>query len=304
MPPQSHSQSNNEEPSTSEFSQDLSENTRKAYATDWALYTRWCRMQGTPPLAATPDHIARYLTEISAASGLSSASVRRRLAGLVWNYHQRGFRLDRDSPLIAAALSEITTNKPCAAVTKDAITPQEIRAMVATLPFDLRGLRDRAILLMGYNGGLGRSDLIGLDLHQNDTEGGTGWIELHSEGILLTIKSKTGWRKVQIACGNTDLTCPVYTLSQWLHFAKIRSGPVFVRTSRDGKRALSTRLNDRHIPRLVKSTILKAGIRADLPEKERLALFSGHSLKKGLSVSVDQSSGNQIEVNLTKAAGF
>ena len=177
MPPQSHSQSNNEEPSTSEFSQDLSENTRKAYATDWALYTRWCRMQGTPPLAATPDHIARYLTEISAASGLSSASVRRRLAGLVWNYHQRGFRLDRNSPLIAAALSEISTNKPRAAVTKDAITPQEIRAMVATLPFDLRGLRDRAILLMGYIGGLGRSDLIGLDLHQNDTEGGTGWID-------------------------------------------------------------------------------------------------------------------------------
>ncbi len=54
MPPKSHSQDNTEEPSTSEFSQDLSENTRKAYATDWALYMRWCRMQGIPPPPPPP----------------------------------------------------------------------------------------------------------------------------------------------------------------------------------------------------------------------------------------------------------
>ena len=39
-------------------------------------------------------------------------------------------------------------------VQKEAILPEDIIAMVATLPFDLRGLRDRAILLLGYAGGL------------------------------------------------------------------------------------------------------------------------------------------------------
>ena len=72
-----------------------------------------------------------------------------------------------------------------------------------------------------------------------------------------------------------------------LHFAKIDFGPVFVRTSRDGRKALETRLNDKHVARLIKRTVLDASIRSDLPEKERLALFSGHSLRAGLASSAE-----------------
>jgi len=75
----------------------------------------------------------------------------------------------------------------------------------------------------------------------------------------------------------------VLALEQWLHFAKIDFGPIFVRTSRDGKPALDARLNDKHVARLIKKTVLDAGIRSDLPEAERLALFSGHSLRAGLA---------------------
>ncbi len=96
--------------------------------------------------------------------------------------------------------------------------------------------------------------------------------------------------------------------------------------SRDGKRALEARLSDKHVARLIKQTVLDAGIRADLPEKaERLALFSGHSLRAGLASSAEvderyvqkhlghasaemtrryQRRRDRFRVNLTKAAGL
>lgn len=37
--------------------------------------------------------------------------------------------------------------------------------------------------------------------------------------------------------------------------------------------------------RLIKQTVLVAGLRSDLPEAERLALFCGHSLRTGLASS-------------------
>lgn len=197
--------------------------------------------------------------------------------------------------------------------------------MVPTLPYDLRGLRNRAILLLGYAGGLRRSEIVSLDVHKGDTPGSSGWIEIFDKGALLTLNAKTGWREVEIGRGSSHQTCPVHALEQWLHFAKINFGPIFVSTSRDGKRALDARLNDKHIARLIKRTVLDAGIRSDLPEKDRPALFSGHSLRAGLASSAEvderyvqkqlghpsaemtrryQRRRDRFRVNLTKAAGL
>ncbi len=145
------------------------------------------------------------------------------------------------------------------------------------------------------------------------------------DGEVLQRNAKTGWREVEIGRGSSDQTCPVHALEQWLHFAKIGFGPLFRRTSRDGRKALDARLSDKHVARLIKQTVLDAGIRSDLPEKERLALFSGHSLRSGLASSADvderyvqnhlghasaemtrryQRRRDRFRVNLTKAAGL
>ncbi len=97
------------------------------------------------------------------------------------------------------------------------------------------------------------------------------WIEIPNDGAVLTLNAKTGWREVEIRRGSSDQSCPVHAFEQWLLFAKINFGPVFVGTTRDGKKALAKRLNDKHVARLIKRTVLDAGIRSDLPETERLA---------------------------------
>ena len=79
--------------------------------------------------------------------------------------------------------------------------------MLATLDMDLRGLRDRAILAIGFAGGLRRSEIVGLDCGPNQTEDGAGWIEIFPEGALLIIRGKTGWREVEIGRGSRSDTC-------------------------------------------------------------------------------------------------
>lgn len=311
------------------------ENTNKAYAADWKHFARWCRLKGTDPLPPSPEMIGLYLTDLAAPTNggpsqstsrpLSVSTIDRRLSGLAWNYAQRGFSLDRKDRHIASVLAGIKRRHARPPVQKEAILPEDILAMVATLPFDLRGLRDRAILLLGYAGGLRRSEIVSLDVGKDDTPDSSGWIDVFEDGAVLTLNAKTGWREVEIGRGSSEQTCPVHALEQWLRFARIDFGPVFVRASRDGKRALETRLSDKHVARLIKATVLKSGIRADLPERERLALFSGHSLRAGLASSAEvderyvqkqlghasaemtrryQRRRDRFRVNLTKAAGL
>jgi integrase len=314
--------------------QATAENTNTAYAKDWAHYTSWCRRRGANVLPPSPELIGLYIASCAAPEAkaparstraLSVSTIERRLSGIAWHYQQRGFALDRKDRHIATVLAGIRRKHARPPVQKEAVLAEDIRAMIATLPFDLRGLRDRAILLIGYAGGLRRSEIVSLDHGKDDTLDSGGWIEIEDDGAVLFLRGKTGWREVEIGRGSAEHTCPVHALAQWLHFAKIDFGPLFRRTSRDNKRAVEARLSDKHVARLIKKTVLTAGIRSDLPEAERLALFSGHSLRAGLASSADvderyiqkhlghasaemtrryQRRRDRFRVNLTKAAGL
>ncbi|MDC0116199.1 integrase, partial [Octadecabacter sp.] len=148
-----------------------SENTNKAYAADWKHFGRWCRIKGTEPLPPSPEMIGLYLADLAApvdnAATISVTTIERRLSGLAWHYQQRGFTLDRTDRHIATVLAGIKRKHARPPVQKEAILRDDILAMVATLPHDLRGLRDRVILLLGYAGGLRRSEIVSLD-HRKD----------------------------------------------------------------------------------------------------------------------------------------
>jgi len=268
------------------------ENTSKAYRSDWVHFGRWCQRRGAIALPPSPELIGHYLLNCAApddgSPALSASTIERRLCGLAWQYQQRGHLFDRKDRLIAAALAEIRRKATHGPLQKEAMSAKDIRAMVATLGFDLRGIRDRAMLLIGYAAGLRRTEIVSLDFGRDDARCTGGWVEIEEAGATLFLRRKTGLREVDIGRGPSDLTCPIHALEQWLHFAEIDFGPLFRRTSRDNTRVLEARLSDKHVARLIKQTVLEAGLRSDLPEQERLALFSGNSLRTGLAF-VDKS---------------
>ncbi|PYE30644.1 site-specific recombinase XerD [Rhizobium sp. PP-WC-1G-195] len=309
-----------------------SANTRKAYAADWKHFSAWCRRSGLSPLPPLPQTVGLYITACASGSATRSmkanavSTIERRLASLSWNYAQRGLALDRKDRHIATVLSGIRKSHAKPPVQKEAVLADDIIAMIATLDRGtLRGLRDRAMLLIGYAGGLRRSEIVGLDLKADQTEDGRGWIEILDQGMLVTLRGKTGWREVEIGRGSSDATCPVVAVETWIRFAKLGHGPLFRRVTGQGKAVGPDRLNDREVARLVKRAAMAAGVRGDLSEIERVMKFSGHSLRAGLASSaevderyVQKQLGHasaemtrryhrrrdRFRVNLTKAAGL
>ncbi|MER9273620.1 site-specific integrase [Mesorhizobium sp. M0643] len=307
-----------------------SENTRDAYAKDWRHFSAWCRRNGFEPLPPAVQIIGLYISACAAGDAkrgippLSVATIERRLSGLAWNFTQRGVPMDRSDRHISTVLAGIRRKHAKPPRQKEAVLGDDIKAMIATLGHDLRGLRDRAILLLGFAGGLRRSEIVGLDVVRDDH--GDGWIEIFADkGVLVTLRGKTGWREVEVGRGSSDLSCPVVALETWIRLGRIGRGPLFRRIFKDNKTVDVERLSDKHVARLVKQTALAAGVRADLPEGERALLFSGHSLRAGLASSADieeryvqkqlghasaemtrkyQRRRDRFRTNLTKASGL
>lgn len=309
-----------------------SANTRRAYASDWRHFSSWCRRQGLEMLPPDPQTVGLYITACASGTATGDAkpssvsTIERRLSSLSWNYAQRGQLLDRKDRHIATVMAGIRNTHAAPPRQKEAILPEDLIAMLETLDRGtLRGLRDRAMLLIGFAGGLRRSEIVGLDLGRDQTEDGRGWIEILDKGLLVTLRGKTGWREVEIGRGSSDVTCPVIALETWLRFGRIAHGPLFRRVNGQGKKVGSERLNDQEIARLVKRTAMAAGVRGDLPEGERGRLFAGHSLRAGLASSAEvderyvqkqlghasaemtrkyQRRRDRFRVNLTKASGL
>ncbi len=95
-------------------------------------------------LPPSPEMIALFLTELAAPTNrspaLSVSIIERRLSGLAWNYTQYGFTLDRKDRHIATVLAGIKRKHARPSVQKEAILPEYILAVLAILPFRLRGL--------------------------------------------------------------------------------------------------------------------------------------------------------------------
>jgi integrase len=301
----------------------FSANTQRAYASDWRHFESWCRRTGVEP-RPDPQTIGLYLA--ASADAASVRTIERRLSAITWRFAQNGTPLDRADRHIATVLAGIRRKHGRPPAQKEAVMPADLIAMLDTVPLDdLRGLRDRAILLLGFAGGLRRSEIVGLDVGREQTDDGAGWVEFLDKGVLVTLRGKTGWREVEVGRGSSDLTCPVVALQTWLKFGRIAHGPIFRRVIDRGRHVGVDRLNDRHVARLVKSAAMAAGVRGDLPEGERAEKFAGHSLRAGLASSAEieeryvqkqlghasaemtrryQRRRDRFRINLTKAAGL
>lgn len=309
-----------------------SANTRRAYASDWRHFSGWCRRQGLEAFPPSPQTIGLYITACASGAATadrkpnSVATIERRLSALTWNYAQRGAPLHRKDRHIATVLAGIRNTHAAPPRQKEAVLPEDVIAMLETLDRGtLRGLRDRAMLLIGFAGGLRRSEIVGLDLGRDQSDDSRGWVEILDMGMIVTLRGKTGWREVEIGRGSSDATCPAVALQTWLKLARIAHGPLFRRVTGQGRSVGPERLNDREVARLVKRTALAAGVRGDLSEGERVGKFAGHSLRAGLASSAEveerhvqkqlghasaemtrryQRRRDRFRVNLTKAAGL
>ena len=139
-------------------------NTLRAYRSDWADFAAWCREHGQPALPATPETVAYYLTARAATH--RPASLQRRLTAITKAHQAAGHPSPASTQHAAVSeiLKGIRRTLGTAQQGKEPLFTTDLRKMIAALPQNLQGARDRALLVLGFAGGFRRSELVALDL--------------------------------------------------------------------------------------------------------------------------------------------
>lgn len=246
--------------------QSRAKNTMRGYKADWRHFSDFAGRNGFAALPAAPETVCAYLT-VCADSGLRAGSIQRRVSAIAAMHTAAGF----DSPTSAAAvrlcLSGIRRAIGTEQIGKAPVLTSDVAAMLSHVPEGLLGIRNRALVLLGFAGAFRRSELVGLDVED---------LTFTEDGVKVRIRrSKTdqegAGQVIGIVYGSG--LCPVRALRQWLETAGITTGPVF-RSVHRGGHVQPGRLSDQVVASVVKQ--LAAAVRLDAKQ------YAGHSLRAGL----------------------
>ncbi len=245
-----------------------SANTLRAYAADWRDFEGWCAHVGRSPLPSDAETVALYIAELAATSKVSTIS--RRLTTIHKAHEVEGLASPARHPLVKDVFDGIKRELGVLQRGKTPLLLSEISPMVDTCENAITGIRDRALLLVGFAGAFRRSELAALRVDD---------LTFVPDGLVVFLaRSKTDQEgqgvKKALPYGQHDATCPVRALQAWLDVLGVGSGPVFRRIYASGRIGAHA-LSDRTIALIVKKAALAAGLD---PRK-----YAGHSLRSGFA---------------------
>jgi integrase len=240
-------------------------NTRRAYATDWADFTTWCKAQAVDTLPAPPAEVARYLAQL-ADGGLKPTTIRRRAAAIAAAHRAANLEPPTNFEGVKATMRGIGRTLGRRKRKVEPVTAELLATALAKLPNTLTGKRDRALLAIGFAAARRRSELVSFTVED---------IDRRSRGIVLHLgRSKTDQegKGMNIPIPNGRIIRPVAALDAWLEASGITSGPIFREITRHGTIGQAA-LSDRTVARIVKKVVGAVGL--------QVSDFSGHSLRAG-----------------------
>lgn len=243
-----------------------SENTKRAYRSDWAAFAAYCKQQALEPLPAEPMTVAAFIAGLPEFS--KASTIARKVASISSAHKMAGLPSPCQSEIVLSTLKGIRRSLTVAPRKVSPVRVAHLRTCFQSPETSPTALRDRALVLLGYAGGFRRSELVALDFVD---------VERTMDGFIVTVRrSKTdqsgaGHRK-GIPYGSNADTCPVRALAAWLEKVGESTGPIFRPISKSG-RILTGRLTDKSVSLIVKKLAPAMGIDP--------AKASGHSMRAG-----------------------
>ncbi|NVN06745.1 site-specific integrase [Asaia spathodeae] len=242
--------------------------TLRAYHTDWKTFVIWCDAQNVTALPAYPNTVAAWIAD-RMDQGLKAATLTRGIAAISCAHELAGYESFSRSRIVQDALKGMRRILGTAPTRKAPATVGLMRQMLAAQPDSLIGLRNRALLALGFAGALRRSELVTLEVKDLAPQEG---------GALLTLRrSKTdpdgSGQTIGILNGSTIRALD--HLDTWCEVSGITSGLLFRSIDRHGR--VGGSLSDRSVARIVKAGAKAIGLDPEI--------FSGHSLRAGFITS-------------------
>jgi site-specific recombinase XerD len=248
-------------------------NTIRAYRSDFKDFSVFCAKNGFKSFPTDSKVVALYLTYLS-SKGTKISTLKRRLVSLGVIHKLKGHYLDTKHPIVIENLMGIKRKIGSFQQGKKPILINQLKSIINVIDNEktkeIKKIRDKTLILIGFGGGFRRSELVSIDY--ND-------VELVSEGVKIVIRrSKTDQFGEGMVKGlpyfSNQNYCPVLHLKKWLELSNIKSGPIFRRFSKSFKLS-ENRLTDQSVALLLKNYLDVAGI-----ENKN---YSGHSLRSGFA---------------------
>ncbi|MCE0745068.1 tyrosine-type recombinase/integrase [Acetobacter sicerae] len=243
--------------------------TLRAYRSDWAHFLAWCEHTGFQALPAQPAAIGAYLASLE--TDFAPSTIQRRLAAIAKAHRFGGFGWDGGHRDLQGPLRGVLRRQKRPKKQAVALRLAHVQRLVATCGGDAQGVRDRALLLVGFAAALRRSELVALRMQDLvETE----------DGLALTIRSsktdQTGEGvTIGVPRGAHAETCPVYAVRAWRVLVRHTAGPLFRKVEARGQ------ISDRALhPDAVRQILRKRAALAGFTDIEMAAL-SPHGLRAG-----------------------
>lgn len=248
------------------------ENSRLAREQDWKTWLAFCKKASEQPLTVSADVLVLYAAWLAndAQGPLAPASILRRLAGVLYGWRKSGLDYPRH---VAEQARQVVDgherrlhkqSRPVGRGQAPAIPLIDLQRICRALPDSIAGVRDRALILVGFGIAARRSELSHLEVSD---------VTEDPRGIHVNVRyTKKRPRRPGVPYGDHEKTCPVTAWRAWLEVSGITDGPAFRQVDRH------SRIGGRMSPRAVGDAITRAGENAKLGVR-----YTGHSLRSGLA---------------------
>ena len=261
-------------------------NTVRAYKSDFKDFGLFCAQNGFNSLPSEPKIVSLYLTYLSTKEAKIS-TLKRRLVSIGVIHKLKGHYLDTKHPSIIENIMGIKRRKGSIQNRKKPLLISNLKLIIDVIDKqnkeEIKKLRDRTLILIGFSGGFRRNEIVALDYDD---------LDFVPEGLKISIRrSKTdqfgeGMIKA-LPYFDSSQYCPVVSLKDWIAVSKINSGSLFRRFSK-GSRLTENRLTDQTIALLIKEYLQLAGINSKN--------YSGHSLRSGFATSAAESGAEERSI--------
>ena len=254
-------------------------NTARAYKSDFTDFSLFCAKNGFKSLPSEPKIVSLYLTYLSTKE-VKMSTLKRRLVSIGVIHKLKGHYLDTKHPAIIENIMGIKRRKGSIQKGKKPLLINSLKQIIDVIDQqkkeEIKKIRDRSIILIGFSGGFRRNEIVSLDFDD---------LDFVTEGLKINIKrSKTdqfgeGFTKA-LPYFDSSQYCPVVSLRNWLEISRIKSGSVFRRFIK-GSKLSENRLTDQTVALLIKEYLSMLG----MDTKN----YSGHSLRSGFATSAAES---------------
>ena len=250
-----------------------SENTLRAYQSDYNDFSLFCSKNGFQAMPTEPKILALYITHLSSYSKYST--LKRRLASISILHKTKGHYIDIKHPIIMENLMGIKRTNGSNQKGKKPLLINDLKMLIDAIhqsnEKDKRKIRDKALVLIGFSGGFRRSELV--DIEYED-------LEFVSEGVKVFVKrSKTdqsgeGMTKA-IPYFDNKKFCPVIALKNWIEIFDFKNSRIF-------------NISDKSVALIIKKYANYAGL-----DSHR---YAGHSLRSGFATSTAESGAEERNI--------